>query len=222
MDLLADLSRRLESLIRLGTVAAVDHAAARCVVQSGKLTTKPLPWLTLRAGDTRTWNPPTVGEQVLLLCPSGEPASGIVLAGLYAIGKPSPSASAAEHVTTYPDGARIAYDHAAGALEATGIKTARLQASESVTLDSPETHVTGNVTIDGNLHVKGTALIEMLLTWLSGVSGYPGTGDAAAGALIRGPIVQEGGDFRSEGKVWSGDVSARCATICRRKPGPNG
>ena len=109
----ADLARRLDNLIRLGTIAAVDHARALCRVQSGGLLTDWLPWAERRAGNTRTWTPPTVGEQVLLLCPSGEPGAGIVLTGIYTNAHDQPSASADEHVTHYPDGARDRYDHAA-------------------------------------------------------------------------------------------------------------
>lgn len=108
----ADLARRLDNLIRLGTIAAVDHARALCRVTSGGLLTDWLPWAERRAGTTRTWNPPTVGEQVLLLCPSGEPAAGIVVTGIYTAAHDQPSASASEHVTDYPDGALERYDHA--------------------------------------------------------------------------------------------------------------
>lgn len=109
----ADLARRLDNLIRLGTIAAVDHAQALCRVQTGGLLTTWLPWFSRRAGDTRTWCPPTVGEQAAVLCPSGEPAAGIVLVGIYTTAHDQPSASAAEHLTAWPDGAEQRYDHAA-------------------------------------------------------------------------------------------------------------
>lgn len=68
MDSLAELTRRLDNLIRLGTIAKVDHAAARCRVKSRTW----LPWIALRAGATLDWNPPTEGEQCVLFSPSGE------------------------------------------------------------------------------------------------------------------------------------------------------
>jgi phage baseplate assembly protein V len=205
--LLADLSRRLESLIRLGTIAEVDLTAPRVRVDTGGLTTHWLPWLECRAGTTRTWNPPTVGEQVVLLCPSGEPATGIVLGALNSDDIPAPDSSADTHVTLYPDGARIRYNHASGALEATGIKTAMVQASQKVTVDVPETEITGNVTIDGNLLVKGTGTITKLLTYLAGLSGN-GTG-AGGGTVIRGPITQTEGGINTSGAITTGgDVKA--------------
>lgn len=207
-SLLADLSRRLESLIRLGAVAEVDLTAPRVRVASGGLTTHWLPWLECRAGTTRTWNPPTVGEQVVLLCPSGEPATGIVLGALNSDSIPAPDSSADTHITLYPDGARVCYNHATGALSAVGIKTALVQASEKVTVDVPETEITGNVTIDGDLLVKGTGTITQLLTYLAGLSGNAGSG-AGGGTVIRGPITQTQGGITTDGSVVAGgDVKA--------------
>lgn len=157
MDI-ATLSRLLENLIRIGTISAVDHDAALCRVESGGLESQWVPWVEHRAGQTRTWDPPTVGEQVILLSPSGEPAAGVALRGLYRSAHPAPSASATEHVIDYPDGARIAYDHASGALTASGIQTATIEASVSVTLDTPLTHCTGDLTVDGNAVSHGIVL----------------------------------------------------------------
>lgn len=183
----AELSRRMESQIRLGTIAEVDHAAARCRVQTGGLLTDWLPWMAVRAGATRQWSPPSVGEQALLLSPSGHTGAGIVIPGLYADAHAAPSASPDEHVTDYPDGARIAYNHATGALIATGIKTAQVQAAESVTLDTPQTHITGELVVDG------------LITYRAGMSGVAGEGGSAI--TIEGPLIQTGGPLSSNGIV---------------------
>jgi phage baseplate assembly protein V len=209
--LLADISRRLESLIRTGTIAEVDLAGPRVRVASGGLTTNWLPWLELRAGATRTWNPPTPGEQVVLLCPSGEPGTGIVLGALESTAHPVPDSSPSTHVTLYPDGARISYDHASGALTATGIKTGMVQASQKVTVDVPETEITGNVTIDGDLLVKGKGTITQLLSYLAGLSGKAGAG---GGSVIQGPITQTGGSLSTDGGVKAaGDVTAGAISL---------
>lgn len=155
MDALADLSRRLANLIRLGTIAAVDHASARCTVSTGGLTTAALPWLAARAGDAATWWAPSVGEQVLLLSPSGDPAAAVVLPALYSTAHPRPAGSDTARVAAYPDGARIAYDPATHQLDALlpdGGK-ANLTASGGV-------HVTGDTTITGQLHVTGTSQFD--------------------------------------------------------------
>lgn len=110
MDLV-ELSRLVENLLRIGTIHSVDHAAVRCRVQTGKLVTDWLRWHTPRAGETRTWNPPTVGEQALVLSPSGEPANGVVFYGFNCTDHPAPSDSPDKHITDYPDGAFTVYDH---------------------------------------------------------------------------------------------------------------
>jgi len=190
MDI-AHLSRLIENLIRVGTIAEVDHASSRCRVASGELQSEWLPWIERRAGATRTWEPPTVGEQVIVFSPSGEPAGGIVLTGIFCTAHPAPSASGSEHVIDYPDGARIAYNHASGALTASGIQTATIQAAVSVTLDTPETHMTGNVQVDGTLTV------DDLLTYGNGIAGTGGVNDN----IISGDFSHAGGSLSSNGIV---------------------
>ncbi|GHD59859.1 phage baseplate assembly protein V [Jeongeupia chitinilytica] len=198
MSLPAEQPRRLESLIRTGTIAGVDHDNALCRVQTGGLQSEWLHWITLRAGTTRTWNAPTVGEQCLVLSPSGETAAGIVLVGLYSDANPAPSASPDEHMTQYPDGAVIRYNHAAGALDVTGIKTAMIEASDMVTVDCPKSEFSGDVLIKGNLVVKGKATIEQLLSYLAGLSGNGGAGGKSK---ITGDFIHEGGQLSSNGVV---------------------
>lgn len=146
---ITDLLRRLENLIRLGTIAAVDHQAARCTVKSGGLSIPNLPWLALRAGDSSDWDPPTVGEQCILLSPSGEPAHGVALVGLYSQQRPAPSNSANVRRRTSPDGAVIEYDHATHTLSAT------LPAGGKANLTAP-----GGVTILGNVDITGTVTVS--------------------------------------------------------------
>ena len=110
MDL-TEISRRLENIIRFGTVSTVDLDAVRCRVKSGSIETEWLRWHTVRAGATLTWDPPTVGEQVVVLSPSGEIANGVVLFGFNSDQHPAPSASADTHLVRLPDGAEIGYDH---------------------------------------------------------------------------------------------------------------
>ena len=71
-----ETQRRMENIVRKGTVAAVRLAApARVRVKTGDNTTDWLPWIALRAGGVaggRTWNPAVVGEQCTVLAPGGE------------------------------------------------------------------------------------------------------------------------------------------------------
>jgi phage baseplate assembly protein V len=200
MDLV-ELSRRLENLLRLGTVHSVDHAAVRLRVQTGQLVTDWLPWLERRAGETTTWNPPSVGEQCIVFSPSGEPAGGIVLVGLNSAAIAPPSHSPASHVVKFPDGATFSYDHAGSHLEITGIATCRIVAGESITLDTPLTHCTGKLVVDD------------LLTYGNGINGTGGahknsiTGDFthAGGAMSWNGIVVHA--HHHQGVIHGGDES---------------
>lgn len=100
-----------DQIIRYGTVASVDLAAARCVVsldddsQSGAIR-----WIEMRAGKTRTWSPPSEGEQVLLFCPGGEIGAAVALRGVASDAYPPAGNSLTEIIGDYDDGAVISYD----------------------------------------------------------------------------------------------------------------
>lgn len=230
MDATAELSRRLESLIRSGTISAVDHGKALCRVHTGQLETDWLPWLERRAGATRSWNPPTEGEQVVLLCPSGDPASGFVLLGLYADANPAPDSSPDTHTVVFPDGARICYDHALGALSVTGIKTALVDAADSITANAGKTinakagqtitaeagetitlKAGASVTIDApQTTVTGNLLVQKALTFMGGMSGAGSAGGGGGPvATINGPVKVMGGDITTDGDVKAGNVSVK-------------
>jgi len=158
-----DLYRLLSNLIRLGTIAEVDHAAARCRVQSGDVLTAPLPWLSARAGTSAvTWDAPSVGEQVVMLSADGDLCAAVVLTGVYSNAVPAPSASETLHTRHYIDGAVIEYDHAAHALHAMlpAGGTAALSAPGGITITG-DVQITGNVQIDGNTGITGTATADM-------------------------------------------------------------
>lgn len=168
---ITDLIRRLDNLIRIGTIAAVDHQAARCTVKTGGLTVPNLPWQAQRAGSSRDWDAPTVGEQCILLSPSGEPSQGVVLVGLYSQQRPAPSNSANLRRRTYPDGAVIDYDHATHTLTATlpGGGKAKLTAPGGVTILG-DVDITGLVTVSDDVIAAGISLVNHVH---GGVQGGP-------------------------------------------------
>ena len=153
---IAELARRLENLIRIGTVAEVSTARGKVRVQYGEtpegspVLTGWLSWMTYRAGEDRTWWAPSAGEQVVILSPSGELAAGVVLPALYRKVHPSPESDPGKHTALYRDGARIEYDAAAHHLKAVmpGGGTAELVADGGLT-------ITGAVTITGDVAVTG-------------------------------------------------------------------
>ncbi|MBP6894330.1 MAG: phage baseplate assembly protein V [Pseudacidovorax sp.] len=181
-QLFADLQRMVANLLRVGTIAAVDPTATPPRVRvklTENTTTDWRPYFELRTGETRTWNPPTVGEPVMLLSPNGLTEGGYVLAGIPTEGHPPPSNDPNKTVTRYPDGMVIEYDHAAHKFKATlpadgtadidvpdaitvTCKTADVTASESatvhsqqITLDAPQTTTTGHLTVMGLTSMMG-------------------------------------------------------------------
>lgn len=83
----AEADRRAANMVQVGTVTAVSPGHAR--VRIGELDTPALPVAQLRAGALSFWWMPTVGEQVVVACPSGDVARGIVLASIFAGNAPS-------------------------------------------------------------------------------------------------------------------------------------
>lgn len=105
-----ELARALRNMIRTGLVVETNLKAGRCRVQTGGMCTDWLQWLTCRAGRSRTWWAPSVGEQVLILAVGGELDTAFVLPGIYSGDNPAPSASADALHIRFPDGAVIEYE----------------------------------------------------------------------------------------------------------------
>lgn len=208
----ADFQRRLSNLVRVGVVASVDLPNARCRVTIGDLLTAPLPFLTAKAGPDKTWHPPEVGEQVLVLAPSGELTAGFVLGGVYTTTNPPPSASPDVSKMAFSDGSSATYDRALHSL------TIDLPASGS----SLVVNVTGNATISAT----GNALVEA-----------DGNATVSAGAVARleagtqavivaptislqGALTHSGGNASSSG-TWttSGDFVAQGKSLATHRHG---
>ncbi|MBG6118769.1 phage baseplate assembly protein V [Sphingobium sp. JAI105] len=153
-----DIPADLSELIRLGTIASVDLAAATCTVRygdpdddDGGAETPPIRWLAQRAGKTRIWSPPSIGEQALLLVPDGQLAAAVALVGIWQDSFPPPGATLAEMVE-YEDGAQIGYDpenHALTAILPDGA-TALVEAPGGLTIRADVT-IEGNVTLTGRM-----------------------------------------------------------------------
>jgi phage baseplate assembly protein V len=133
---IAEITRLLENIVRFGTIEAVQMQPPRVKVKSGNIATTWLPWLNLRAGADREWDPPTIGEQVVLLSPSGNLAQGVVLTGLFSDLIPANGDREGLHRRTYRDGAVIEYDSIAKHLRATLPGTAEINATGDITITS--------------------------------------------------------------------------------------
>lgn len=158
MDI-AELIRLLENVVRTGTVTEIDEGKWRVRVQSGEMETTWLRWNAQRAGAFKVWVPPTIGEQVWFLCLGGNTDVAFIGGSLYSADNPAPGVSRNEMVVTAPDGAKFRYDAEVGALQVKGIKSAVVEASVKITLDTPEVECTNllttknlNVTEGGEMH----------------------------------------------------------------------
>ncbi|WP_225581231.1 phage baseplate assembly protein V [Acidovorax sp. ACV02] len=81
-----EILRRLENLVRVGTVEEVrTKKPARVRVRCGEMLTNWRPWVAGRAGGEAgaTWWPPVKGEQVLMFSPGGDLSNAVVLPGAY-------------------------------------------------------------------------------------------------------------------------------------------
>lgn len=162
MNSIAELNRLLENLVRLGTIAEVLHAPPRVKVQTGGILTTWLPWLALRAGADREWDPPTVDEQVILLSPSGQLANGIAITGLFSDAIPANGDRAGLKRRTYADGAVVEYDsvahHLRAVLPAGG--TSEVISDGGIRIVGDIVHE-GNYTQTGNQKVTGKVEVSI-------------------------------------------------------------
>jgi len=172
---ISEIQRLLRNLIRIGTVSAVNLNDGLCRVDTGNNKTNWLHWLSARAGKTRSWNAPSVGEQVLVLCLGGELNTGFVMPGIFSDDNPAPSASADALHWSFPDGAVIEYEPESGALTATGIKTATIKAAVKILFDSPE--------------VECSALLKTAQL------------EVTQGGTMKGDVSHSGGSLSSNGIV---------------------
>jgi phage baseplate assembly protein V len=188
---LADLARLIENIVRFGTVAEVQMQPPRVKVSSGNITTTWLPWLNLRAGADREWDPPTIGEQVVLLSPSGHLAQGVALTGLYSDLIPANGDREGLHRRTYRDGAVIEYDSIAHRLRAIlpegGITD--ITSTGGINITGPINHV-GDYTQQGDQNVTGTVTVsEDVIAADISLRNHRTTGITRGNAVSDGPTA---------------------------------
>lgn len=150
---IAELKRRIDNLIRLGTVAEVK--SGYCRVTTGEITTDFRPYLTMRAGTAKTSWRPSIGEQVILFSLSGDLTNAYVLPSLNSDQNPVPDDHETRLRTTFPDGAVFEYDPETSQLRMSGINTALIEVVESTQIDCPENTINGNITINGDATLNG-------------------------------------------------------------------
>ena len=187
-----EIRRLIINMIRKGAIMEVNHDSnpPTCRVSVGDpddpdgegLQTDWLPFISARAGTTREWNPPTKDEKVVLFCPMGDPAQGVVLCGLNSDDAPAPSNSPDTHTRAYPDGAIVEYNHANHTLSATlpTGATVNVTAPGAVNVNTKEATVTADtVTLDADVIVKKSMTVIGAFAFQAGMTGKGGAGGGA-------------------------------------------
>ncbi|MCW5223531.1 phage baseplate assembly protein V [Verminephrobacter aporrectodeae subsp. tuberculatae] len=154
---------------KFGTVSAVDAAACRVRVRlpdCDNLRTAWLPVLQAKTLRDKHYHLPDIGEHVaVLLDAHGE--DGMVLGAVYSSADAPPVSSGDKHHLRFDDGAEIEYDRVRHQLTVKGgirklvVEVGAdivLKAGGKITLDAPQTEITGNVRISGNLDADGTVM----------------------------------------------------------------
>lgn len=131
---LTEIMRLITNLIRTGTVSDVDTVNWLCRVKTGDLETNWINWLTFRAGKTRTWWQPSVGEQVVLMSLGGNLETAFALPAIYSDAFPPPDYSENGSTTVFNDGGWFQYEPDTGQLLIKNIKSVRIEAADGIQL----------------------------------------------------------------------------------------
>ena len=103
---MADLERRVYGMVRHGTVAQVDPATGMVRIKMGASTGGGdflSPWVPYgqTAGALKAHVPPTVGQQMTLMAPSGDVRQAVALPMTWSDANASPSGAGDQNVLTY-------------------------------------------------------------------------------------------------------------------------
>ncbi len=188
---LTEIMRLITNLIRTGVVTEVDRENWLCRVKTGDLETNWISWLTLRAGNARTWWRPSKGEQVVLLSLGGNLETAFALPAVYSNQFAPPSTSADACVTEHPDGGWFEYEPATGRWYVRGIKSMVIEAADNITMKTSEfvleadrTRINSEVVINGGVTQGGGAMSSNGIV----VDAHQHTGVLKGGDTTGGPV----------------------------------
>ena len=149
---LTELNRRLANLLKLGKIEETDYTGIipRARVRTGELLTAFLPMLTTRAGNDSTWWPLAIGEQVIILSPSGDTGQGVILGSINQNNYSAIENTESIYKTEFSDGAIIQYNKESQTLDVT------LPDGGTINIISTGgVNITGDVSVTGNVSATG-------------------------------------------------------------------
>ncbi|MFF3703882.1 phage baseplate assembly protein V [Pseudomonas qingdaonensis] len=171
----AQHDRMLASLVMPCSVVGVDLAAAMVRVSDGAgWTSAWVRWHSQAAGKARHWRAPSLGEQGALISPSGEPAQGTFVPGLYGNVGAQPDNRDHVEVWRFDDGGSLVYDWQAKTYTIelpSGSVTTKVGGSTVVVTDDAITALTGSVTITGAITLVGDVQLNGALRVTGDING---------------------------------------------------
>lgn len=163
----AEHDRMIAAMLLPCYVVALDLAASppMCRVSTGPdWTSAWVRWHSGAAGKARHWRAPSLGEQGVLLSPSGQAGMGSFIPGLYGDAGPAPDTRDHVEVWRFEDGGSLIYDWQAstysidlpgGTVTIVVGGSSAVVTSDAVTVKAGDISLIGAVTIDGPLMVTG-------------------------------------------------------------------
>lgn len=155
----AQHDRMLSCLVIPCRVVAIDLAAAMVRVSDGSSWTSAwVRWHALAAGKARHWRAPSLGEQGALISPSGEPAQGTFVPGLYGNAGAQPDNRDHVEAWRFDDGGSLVYDWKAKSYTLTlpsGTATVKVGGTEVVVTDNAIAAKSGTITLTGEVVING-------------------------------------------------------------------
>jgi len=153
---LADLTKRLSNIIRIGTIFEINVQIAKARVKIGELETDFLPWANSNSGSNNIWNPPEIDEQVVILSPSGDLSQAIILPSLYK----NNASNSDQNIKsiTYQDGSKISFNVSSGTLDLDlkGDVIIKVVGNANIEGDNINITASSNITLDGNVDLGGS------------------------------------------------------------------
>lgn len=172
--------------LQFGIVSAVDEASHSLRVRIPVLDdmeTDWLPMVTPAVGGNRFYSLPDVGELVVcLLDVRGE--NGCIIGAIYNAADKPPVSDQNKWVKRFTNGTVISHDRGSGEVVVETPGKVEIKAAQKVDIQSPQTEITGNATVNG------------LLTYTAGLAaGNAGGGEAAkitGNVIIDGELIVNG------------------------------
>lgn len=154
----------IAGLILPCSVVGVDLAAGLVRVSDGAgWTSAWVRWHSQAAGKARHWRAPSLGEQGVLISPSGEPAQGTFVPGLYGNAGPQPDNRDHVEVWRFEDGGSLVYDWQAKRYSISlpsGTVSIEVGASSAQVTDSSITAKADSITLSGAITLNGDVQIN--------------------------------------------------------------